>query len=186
VREAERLAALGAKLPALLSGAAQPGDAGEWLTLAHFCQDYKERYAAAARFYAGAFAAEPKPAEEPNGNRYDAACAAALAGCGQGNDASKVEDAERSRLRRQALNWLGADLTAWAKLADNATDRPRVRQKMQHWRRDPDLAGVRDAAALDKLPEAERAEWQKFWSEVAELLKRTEEAKPPGGSTPMR
>jgi tetratricopeptide (TPR) repeat protein len=186
LREAELFAAAEAKLPRVLAGEVPPGDAAECLTLAQLCQNYKKRYAAAARFYAGAFAAASKLADVQNVHRYNAACVAALASCGQGNDASKVEDAERARLRRQALNWLGADLTAWAKLADNATDRPRVRQQMQYWRRDRDLAGVRDAAALDKLPEAERAEWQKFWTEVAELLKRTEEAKPPGGSPPTR
>jgi hypothetical protein len=177
VREAERLAALGARLPALLSGAAQPGDAGEWLTLTHFCQDYKERYAAAARFYAGAFAAVPKPAEEPNGNRYDAACMAALAGCGQGDDAATLDDAGRARLRRQALDWLRGELAVWTKRAETPTDRPKVRQSMQHCQKDPDFAGVRDAAALANLPEPERAAWQKLWADVAELLKRTDEPK---------
>ena len=34
-----------------------------------------------------------------------------------------------------------------------------------------DLAVVRDR--IDKLPETERAEWQKFWEDVNDLLKRT-------------
>ena len=36
---------------------------------------------------------------------------------------------------------------------------------------------VRDTDALAKLPEAERADWQKFWAEVGALLKRVSAAK---------
>ncbi|HVS35086.1 MAG TPA: hypothetical protein VMS17_05855 [Gemmataceae bacterium] len=42
---------------------------------------------------------------------------------------------------------------------------------LQHWQEDSDLAGVRDAAALEKLPEAERADWKKPWADVNALLK---------------
>jgi Tfp pilus assembly protein PilF len=174
VRDAERMAALAPRLPSLLAGEAQPADATERVTLAQICQRHKKRYAAAAGFYAAAFAAEPKLAEDLQAaRRYSAACAAALAGCGQGKDAAELDDAERARLRRQALDWLTADLAVWAKVADNTADRPRLRQKMQHWQQDSDFAGVRDAAALAKLPEAERAAWQKLWADVADLLKRT-------------
>ena len=48
---------------------------------------------------------------------------------------------------------------------------------MQHWQEDSDLVSVRDAAALDNLPEAERAEWKKLWADVAELLKKAESKK---------
>jgi hypothetical protein len=40
---------------------------------------------------------------------------------------------------------------------------------MQHWQSDPDLACVRDQAALDNLPEAERKRWQELWGDVATL-----------------
>jgi hypothetical protein len=43
-----------------------------------------------------------------------------------------------------------------------AADRLQVQQKMAHWRRDADLAGVREPAALAKLPEAVRQTWQTF------------------------
>ena len=39
-----------------------------------------------------------------------------------------------------------------------------------------DLAGPRDAAALEKLPDAEHAEWKKLWAEVEELLKKSGES----------
>jgi hypothetical protein len=35
-----------------------------------------------------------------------------------------------------------------------------------------DCAGVRDADALDKLPEAERAEWRKLWADVDAVVQK--------------
>jgi hypothetical protein len=48
---------------------------------------------------------------------------------------------------------------------------------MTHWLQDADFAGIRDAAALARLPEAERTDWQKLWADVAGLLRRTDEPK---------
>jgi serine/threonine-protein kinase len=135
------------------------------------------RYAAAARFFAGAFAAEPRAAGDLRaGHRYDAACAAALAGCGQGKDADHLVAQEFARLRKQALDWLRADLTAWSKLLERDTDKtaPDVLRIMAHWLADTDFNGVRGAAALAKLPEAERDDWQRLWEEVAALHKRAQ------------
>jgi hypothetical protein len=141
------------------------------------CVANKKLNASAVRFFRDAFAAEPKRAEELDQYRYNAACAAALAGCGQGEDVAKLDDAERSRLRLQALEWLTAELLAWQKLSENPADRPRAREKLQHWQKDKDFASVRDVETLAKLPEAERANWQKIWADVADLLKRTDEPK---------
>jgi hypothetical protein len=56
-------------------------------------QEHKQLYAAAARFYAEALEAEPRLARDPsNGHHYNAACAATLAGCGQGKDAEPLDD----------------------------------------------------------------------------------------------
>jgi serine/threonine-protein kinase len=136
-----------------------------------------ERYAAAARFYGDAFAAEPKLADDLKaGHRYDAACSAARAGCGEGEDAAGLKEAERARLRRQAHAWLRADLAAWARRLEGgpAQDRPAVVAKLRHWQGDGDLAGLRDRAALAKLPAEEREAWQKLWAEVEALLKKWE------------
>src|SRR5205085_12541466 len=89
---------------------------------------------------------------------------------GQGLDAADLADAERSRLLRQALDWLTADLAAWAKVADRPDARQRLRRTLDHWRGDPDLAGVRDEEFLTKLPEAEPEAWRKLWADVAALL----------------
>ena len=40
---------------------------------------------------------------------------------------------------------------------------------------DPDLAGIRDAAALAKLPADEQKAFTQFWADVAALLKKAEE-----------
>ena len=111
--------------------------------------------------------------------RYNAACAAALAGCGHGEDAGKLDAAQPSRLRRQALDWLTADLSAWSRIAEKPEARPLVRQVLTHWQKDPDLAGVRDAVELAKVPDVERADWDKLWSRVAALLARVSDAKAP-------
>jgi hypothetical protein len=144
------------------------------LALAHLCF-IKKRYATATRFYADAVAAQPKLADDMHAqNRYNAACAAALAAAGQGEDAAKLDDKERARLPRQALDWLRADLVLWSKQAESSTpqNQTAVQQTLQHWQEDADLAGLRDGAALAKLPEAERADWKKLWADVEETLKK--------------
>jgi hypothetical protein len=39
-------------------------------------------------------------------------------------------------------------------------------------RKDPDLAAVRDPAALAKLPEAKSVAWRNLWAQVDALLAR--------------
>jgi hypothetical protein len=78
----------------------------------------------------------------------------------------------RARLRRQALDWLRADLGAWGQRLEKEPDkaRPAVSQQMKHWLADPDFAGVRGPEALAKLPEGERPDWQKLWADVEATL----------------
>jgi hypothetical protein len=179
VRGCERLVALDRCLPAVLRGEGEPESAAECLELAHLCQQYKGLMVAATRLYADAFAGEPAYAEElTHGYRYDAACAAALGACGQGEDARARPDKESLTLRRQALTWLRADLAlAATEGRRDEAGRKAVRQRLTHWRQDPDLATVRDGAALDQLPEDERRQWHQFWEEVAALLNSAEPRK---------
>jgi tetratricopeptide (TPR) repeat protein len=181
VRQAEVLAALEAKLPAFLKGEFQPGDSKERLGLAEVCQAKKLHHAATG-LYADAFAADPKLADAPLflPHRYHAARCAALAAAGKGEDAAKLEDVEQARLRGQALAWLRADLRVWATLVEKGTPQLRAvtAKRLRHWQTDPDLAGMRDAAALGGLPQTERADWQRLWANVAALLKQLDE--PPG------
>ena len=174
--DAEQMAALAPRLPEVIAGKAKAADPRECLMLAKMCQYHKKVFAAAARLYAEAFTADPNLAEglDP-GCRYDAACAAALAGCGQGNDAANLDDTERLRLRRQALDWLTAEFAAWTRVADKPANHAQVRRLMLHWRKDADFACVRGDAAIEKLPEAERVAWKKLWADVGTLLRRCQE-----------
>jgi len=181
VHKAEQLVALADKLPRLLTGESQPADAAEGLVLAEMCDRHKELYAAAARFFAGAFAADPKVAGDLKAqHRYNAACVAARAGCGEGKDAKDLPDKVSVGLRRQALEWLRADLAVYRRDLGKQPDKvgPAIRDRMQRWQQDTDFAGVRGPEALAKLPEAERQEWQKLWAEVAELLARAQKPMP--------
>jgi tetratricopeptide (TPR) repeat protein len=176
VAQAEQLAALAERLPRLRSGEDRPRDATECLAVAQMCYD-STRYAAAARFWAEALEAQPKLADDlKHQHRYNSACAAALAGCGQGKDTGQLNDKERARLRRQALDWLRADLKAWRRLQNTEPDKARsaaeITPVLQHWLVDPDFARLRGPEALAKLPEAERQPWQSLWDDVAAALAR--------------
>jgi tetratricopeptide (TPR) repeat protein len=152
----------------------RPGDPGAYFTLGLVLYWGNKTPVAAVRFYAEVFAAHPKLADDVRfWNRYNAACSAALAGCGQGQDAAGLDDAERVRLRRQALDWLRADLAAWGQLLQKRPEQARaqVQQKLRHWLQDADFAGVR-GDALAKLPEAERLAWRQLWADVEQTLRR--------------
>jgi Tfp pilus assembly protein PilF len=181
LKRCERLLALDKKLSAVLKGKAKPADAAEGLELAWLCQQpYKRFYAAAARLYADAFAAQPRPADNlGTGRRYNAACAAALAGIGEGKDAISLTEMERNRLRRQAVHWLRADLEQHERALENATPGARraTAQALQHWLCDPDLRGLRDGAHLKKLPPDERDACVKLWRKVREMLRRAQSNK---------
>jgi tetratricopeptide (TPR) repeat protein len=173
VRECERLVELDRLLSRKLRGEGEPANAADLLELVKMCQHpNRGLHAAAARLAAEAFAAQPSLAR--NVVRYDAACSAALASAGQAADASRLPDKVSNALRDQALKWLRAELAHQASFAEqgDAPTKAAVGAWMRHWLKDPDFVSVRDPAALRKLPEAERREWQGFWSEVASLLKK--------------
>jgi hypothetical protein len=43
---------------------------------------------------------------------------------------------------------------------------------LRHWQQDSDLAGLREAAALAKLPPEVRAACGRLWADVAALLEK--------------
>jgi eukaryotic-like serine/threonine-protein kinase len=175
-RHCERLRDLNRRLPAVLDGKDRPADAQEMLGFAVLCyQPFLKRFAAAARFYTDAFSADAKLADIWGAqHRYTGACCAALAGCGQGNDVARLDDKEKARLRQQALDWLKTDLAHWTGLAQSgkADDRTLVREMLQQWQADTDLAGVR-GDALANLPQTERDAWKKLWADVEAVQART-------------
>jgi serine/threonine-protein kinase len=185
--KAERLATTDERLSAVLRNEATPENADELLAFGQLCQTFRNRYAAAVRFYSEAFAADPRlPSDPDSGARYNAARAAALAGCGKGQDAFLLDVSERGRLRKQSLAWLRDDLQSWgAALRQNPTKiRPLMLTQMRHCLDDPNFAGVRDAAELAKLPGAERAEWEKLWKEVSAKVSELHGAE--AGAVPTR
>jgi hypothetical protein len=105
-------------------------------------------------------------------HRYNAACAAALAGSGQGQDRPALDETARARWRQQAREWLNSDLAAWAKILERNSLESRllIRQNLQHWKGDGDLAGIRDEAALAHLPAGEQKAYRALWSRVDGLL----------------
>jgi tetratricopeptide (TPR) repeat protein len=113
------------------------------------------------------------------GDRYDAACSAALGGSCRGwmrpeNGAARLDPAQRTRLRNQALKWLRADLEAYRRKFEESGGKagPAVAHWMLYWLHDPDFAGVRDEEALAKLPPAERRDWERLWQEIEALRQR--------------
>jgi tetratricopeptide (TPR) repeat protein len=172
----ERLRALRPRLAALIAGQDRPADSAERLTFADLCrQPGPRRYALAASLYADAFRADPRLADDLGAaNRRHAAAAAAAAGCGRGRDGAGLDEPRRARLRRQAMNWLRAELALWDRQLSRSAPRVRaaVQQALRLWQHDPCLAGVRDPGALAKLPEAECATWQELWQGVEALLAR--------------
>jgi hypothetical protein len=174
IKECERLVELDRKLAAFLDGKSGAANNQDRLALAAFCQLPSKRfYATSAFFYREALAIRPELSDKVEaGHRYDAACAAALAGCGQGKDAAKLDDKEKRRLRDQSLAWLRGDLAYFDKQY-GAGRLPIVFfliERLAHAQKDPDLKGVRES--LDTLPESEQPAWRKLWADTEQLLKQ--------------
>jgi serine/threonine-protein kinase len=166
VRNCERLVEQEKQLLDILAGKSEPADARERLDWALLCVQSR-RHVAAVRLSAEAFAADAKLADDLEaGHRYRAALAAALAGIGQGRHAGNLTDEARAALRRQALDWLKADLAAWR----GQSDEGQRAQALRTWQAAPALAAVRDEEGLAKLPPAERAAWAALWADVEQLL----------------
>jgi hypothetical protein len=190
------------KLTAVRSGQSPPPDtAAGQLGLGVLCGRFKKYHAAAARFYAGALAADPQPpTESVLSHRYNAACSAALAADGQGEDAADLRPEEKTKLRQQALTWLRAELNRLAsalppdprqtepgsglgglqeKLTQPVTNANalaaaalRTLDRLRVWQADTDLAGVRQETELMRLPADEQSTWRKLWADVDAVRRR--------------
>jgi eukaryotic-like serine/threonine-protein kinase len=171
---ASAFAALDQRLTAVLGG--EPANnAAEQIALGQRAYN-TFRFAAAARLWSDALASDPALAEDRESQHaYNAACAAALAGAGQGKDDPKPDDAAKTRFREQAPAWLQAELDAWSKLLDSATPDQReaiantVTKTLTRWQETSDLAWFR-GDKIETLPAAERDAWRTLWRRVDELL----------------
>jgi eukaryotic-like serine/threonine-protein kinase len=168
-----RIVALDARLSDVLKGQS-PRDAAERLQLASHANE-RSLHAASARLYAEALANDPKLADDRQAQHpYNAACAAALAGSGKCKDDPQPDDGTRAKLRRQAREWLQAELAAWASCHDSgATEmKAKIAPILEHWKADSDLAGIRDEKELAKLPAEERSALKPLWTDVDRLLSK--------------
>src|SRR5262249_38525313 len=142
----------------------------------------KKLPATAARLWADALEADPKLGDDRQAqHRYNAACAAALAGSGHGKDNPQPDEVAKAKLRAQAQSWLTAELSAWKQVmsTNEPGNKELVAQTLAHWKEDTDLAGIRETSALEKLPLAERTQWQDFWLDVDSQRSRVAPTKPP-------
>src|SRR5262249_50535240 len=171
----DALLSVDADLPAILAGKKRPANASTQLALAEWCLRHKRLTATAADFYDAALTAEPALADDLEaGHRLHAACAAALAGCGLGDDATKLDDRRRALLRPQALDRLTAEDNASAERhrLGKPGDRTIAAMAARASQQEKDLAGVRDAQALARLPLEEQRTWQALWAKVTALAAR--------------
>jgi serine/threonine-protein kinase len=193
-REAESL--ILPNLPQFLRGEHEPLENDERLGLVGACQS-QSLYHTVARLFADAFADDPDLAarmtdayhtratldykrqvgrleELTTEGRYLAARCAALAGCGLGADAAELDAAQRSGWRRQASDWLRAEMAGCNTALESGSPpvRAQVTRMLAKWQLDPDLAGLRESRALDRLPADERQEYRALWHSVGELLGR--------------
>ncbi len=171
-REAERTILPG--LSDFLAGKAEPHHNDERLALLGVCQ-FTNRTRVLGRLYIDAFAATPRLAENVKaGHRYRAACAAALAGSGHGENGGDLSQEERARWLMMACSWLAEDLAAWARNWDSSivADRDLVWRTLTGWLIDPDFAGVREPGALNRLSVEERDEWLALWKQSHALIDR--------------
>jgi tetratricopeptide (TPR) repeat protein len=171
----DTLLSVDADLPEILAGKKRPAKVSTQRALAQWCLKHRRLAAAALGFYDSVLRAQPSLADDMEaGNRFHAACAAVLVGCGAARDAGRMDDQRRAELRKQALDWLTAEHNAWAArhLRGKPGDRTVVATAVRSWQQNKDLAGVCDEQALARLPREERRAWQTLWANVRALAAR--------------
>ncbi len=171
--------ALDALLSAVLNGSKKPTSNVERIQLAYRAVE-RALPDSAVRLYAEALTNDPKLGDDRQSqHRYNAACAASLAASGQSKDIPPPDDAAKAKLRRQALDWLKAELSAWKRIAltIGPGNKEMVAKTLAHWKADGDLASIRDEAELAKLPEEERLAFKQLWTDVDQLLAKASGAR---------
>jgi tetratricopeptide (TPR) repeat protein len=168
----DRMAALGARLPAVVKGDDRPSDIDDLVAFAAMAAE-TGFYSASVRLWQRALDLKPDVADNRQfQHRYNAACSAALAAAGKGENEPPENAEARVKLRTQAVAWLRAELAAWEKLLEcgESQDAATIVFTLQHWLEDVDLAAVHDAAALGLISADEQRAWRALWSDVDVLL----------------
>ena len=94
---------------------------------------------------------------------HGAACAALKSAANPSTENSPLGEPDRIGPRRQAMDWLKANLDLTAAMRGRGL---KPLWSLSTWQVDPALAAVREPAELAKLPQAERAQRQRFWADV--------------------
>jgi serine/threonine-protein kinase len=153
------------ELRRFLAGAYEPRDDLERIAMTAECQ-FRELHAMRARLLKQVMGSSPELAVKL---RRLGIIPAAMAGCGMGEDASTLNDAERERWRAQARQWMREELAS-AAAAGGAGEAGATATKLSAgWQAIPELACVRDPAGLSRLPTAEQQEWADLWEQVRTL-----------------
>jgi hypothetical protein len=163
IAELEAQAAWEEKFPAVLRGEIKPADRDDLWNLASYCATFERRFALATKLIAEGIETDPSLLDDWMKVAHFAGWAV-QAGAGRGVDGSTLPLIVRERYRRRALEWL----------------RETIRRSERHGTAGlgfylgtvRDFAPVRDPKELAKLPDAERAAWEKFWVEVAPVVKK--------------
>jgi serine/threonine protein kinase/Flp pilus assembly protein TadD len=172
VQDCRRLVNLDREIPDVIKGEVQPQIAQQWEEYIGVCKKKKD-YASAVQLWKRFLSKYPTDAKE--GRRFHASWDAALALC-QDQNAGAIKDASNIALRKQAYEWLHADLDSWSKQFDKRQlDLVPVQADiLAHWQKNRNLACLRDEEHLDKFPEVERKSWQKLWADVENLRKQAD------------
>jgi tetratricopeptide (TPR) repeat protein len=176
IKECERLLKGEKQVSAVLLGLVKPANAQEWIDYIQICR-FKKLYAGAVQLSTSAFALHPNLLSDLTAqHRYNAACSAVLAAAGKGK--TTLDGREKARVQKQALDWLRADLSLYARYVNEKPSyRELVGQRLQSWQQDPELASAREAQALRELTLTEREAWEKLWTDVGVLYQRTQTGK---------
>jgi tetratricopeptide (TPR) repeat protein len=160
------------RLDEVVAGRSDPANPDEaFRAIRQALHPSRQQYSRSVKLYTWAFAANPALADDlASRRRYDAARCAALAAAGKDKELPKVETAEWGHLTGLAMKWLQADLTLMTTQAKGPKRQGQVGEWLTHWKKDPDLASVRDPAALAAMTPPNRPAWEALWREVDTLL----------------
>jgi WD40 repeat protein/serine/threonine protein kinase len=164
---------LAVRLPVVLRGQDEPTNNAERVAFAQLAHD-RRQFALASRLWSEALASDPTLGDDRQAqHRYHAARAATLAAAAQSKEKPPLDDAAKAQLRRQAHDWLKAELAAWDKHIKSgpSADRRMIVLQLTDWTHDNDLATIRDTAALSQLRAEEQKAFNQLWADVAQVKK---------------
>lgn len=185
IAEAERFAALEAKLPDMIGGNLASSDMVDKAAWGELCRR-KKLYVRAATFLAEAIEQSSFTGRAGEQLRYDAACAAALAAGGHGEEGAELELTQRCRWARQSVDWLRANLNDYSNLIETqqVRDIAAMARSLRQWQTDPKLAAIREPEFGCMLPNEEQQMLRSFWEAVESLRKRAEHGVEPKTESP--